>query len=646
MKKIFLLFASALLSLGAMANVAFTFTRGANNAATVAVTPAGTATMASNVNWNTGGAMASRTDVLCPNRNTNQASGDNFITYTLTVSGLTSGQSFTAAKFTHIAVNSDGNLQPSNNEDVRHCNFALTANGAEVASLTDQNIWIPSGSTDKVITLAGTSFAADTEGNLVLVLKISKGTSNSGCFYGLTKVELVGESTEPEPGPAPTVVHTFSADKVYYITWKNTGANYITENRDKSLVVADKKNSKYQFWRLIPVEGKSHTYYIKNEVTGNYIGSCNKAPASSSRVSTSADAQEYYIGATAGGGNIAACHYFSSTDCANYSNESAGPRALNKDGASSYIITWTAGLQDGSTTNYKEGSYWKIVETTEEWQAPEPPAHTTQTKNLVVYFRPCGMVGNTYLTAATIDGVDPVSYAATAKPSNFHVPYSKDHGAVMPSSTFNVSITLNSNTDADLKANAYFDWNADGEFETAVPITLDGTTGTASVTVPDDAVSGDTRMRIRINSNGLDRADDDVEGFVYDIPFAVVNGERKVLVEVNGTNRGTATLSANAESYAVGTQLTATATPKGNATFESWREGGVVVSRDAVYAFTVENRNMTLKAYFTPNTDLSGIKDSELKTQDSELIYDLQGRRVVNPTEGIYVVGSRKVLVK
>ena len=646
MKKIFLLFASALLSLGAMANVAFTFTRGANNAASVVVTPAGTATMASNVNWNTGGAMANRTDVLCPNRNTSQASGDNFITYTLTVSGLTSGQSFTAAKFTHIAVNSGGNLHPSNNEDVRHCNFALTANGAEVASLTDQNIWIPSGSTDKVITLEGTSFAADTEGNLVLVLKISKGTSNSGCFYGLTKVELVGESTEPEPGPAPTVVHTFSADKVYYITWKNTGANYITENRDKSLVVADKKNSKYQFWRLIPVEGKSHTYYIKNEVTGNYIGSCNKAPDSSSRVSTSADAQEYYIGATAGGGNIAGCHYFSSTDCANYSNESAGPRALNKDGASSYIITWTAGLQDGSTTNYKEGSYWKIVETTEEWQAPEPPAHTTQTKNLVVYFRPCGMVSNTYLTAATIDGVDPVSYAATAKPSSFHVPYSKDHGAVMPSSTFNVSITLNSNTDADLKANAYFDCNADGEFETAVPITLDGTTGTASVTVPDDAVSGDTRMRIRINSNGLDRADDDVEGFVYDIPFAVVNGERKVLVEVNGTNRGTATLSANAESYAVGTQLTATATPKGNATFESWREGGVVVSRDAVYAFTVENRNMTLKAYFTPNTDLSGIKDSELKTQDSELIYDLQGRRVVNPTEGIYVVGSRKVLVK
>ena len=411
-----------------------------------------------------------------------------------------------------------------------------------------------------------------------------------------------GREGEPDPEPTPDpeeVVHTFSADKVYYITWKNTGANYITENRDKSLMVADKKNSKYQFWRLIPVADKSHCYKVQNVVTGNYLGSCNKTPSSSSRVSTSATAVEYYIGATAAtSGEIEGCHYFSSTDCENYSNEAAGPRALNKDGASSYVITWQAGTS-------RTGSYWKIVETTEEYQIPEPPAHTEQTKDLVVYFRPCGMVGNTYLTAATIDGVDPVSYTATAAPSSFYVPYSKDHGAVMPGSTFNVNITLNNSTDADLKANAYFDWNADGEFESTQAITLNGTTGTAEVTVPEGAVSGDTRMRIRLNSNGLNRADDDVEGFVYDIPFAVVGAERKVLVAVNGADRGTATLSATAETYAVGTKLTATATPMGNAEFDSWREGGVVVSREAEYTFAVENRNMTLKAYFTPNTEIT-----------------------------------------
>ena len=452
-----------------------------------------------------------------------------------------------------------------------------------------------------------------------------------------------GREPEPEPTPDPEeVVHTFSADKVYYIQWKTTGANYITENRDKSLTVADKKNSKYQFWRLIPVEGKSHCYTIQNVVTENYMGTCNMTPSSSSRVSTSATAVEYYIGATAAtSGEIVGCHYFSSTDCANYADEAAGPRALNKDGASSYVITWQAGTS-------RTGSYWKIVETTEEYQIPEPPAHTAQAKNLTVYFRPCGVVGNTYLTAAAIDGVDPVAYAATVKPGSFHVPYSKDHGAVVRGSTFNVSITLNSNTDADLKANAYFDWNADGEFEAAEAIALDGTAGVATVDVPENAVSGDTRMRIRLNSNGLDRADDDVEGFVYDIPFAVVDAttQRKVFVEVNGSNRGTATLSASAATYAVGTQLTAVATPKGNATFDSWREGGVVVSREAEYTFVVANRNMTLKAYFTPNTEVTDIENSTLNSQLSTEVYDLMGRRVAAPTKGIYIVNGMKAILK
>ncbi len=645
MKKIFLLFALALLGLSVMAQtMEFTFTRGEGMTATVQAPDGVKATMAANVAWNTGGEMASRTEVLCPNRNTKDASGNNFITYTLTLSGLAQGKTFSAVNFTHIAVNSGGNLQPSNNTDVRHCNFTLSANGAEVASLTDQNIWIADGQTDREVALAGTSsFTADAEGNLVLMLKLTKGTTNAGCFYGLTKIELVEASAEPEPDPTPE--HEFSADKVYYIQWKNTGANYITENRDKSLVVADKKNTTKQFWRLIPVDGKSHCYHIQNVVTGNYIGSCNMTPSSSSRVSTSATAVEYYVGATAGSGDIAGCHYFSSTDCADYSNESAGPRALNKDGASSYIITWQAGTS-------RPGSYWKIVETTDEYQIPEPPVHGAPSKALAIYFRPCGMVGNTYLTAANINGADPIAYTATAKPGSFYVPFSKDHGAVVKGSEFALSITLNSADDADLKANAYFDWNADGAFETAVPITLDGTAGTATVTVPEDAVSGDTRMRIRLNSNGLDQADDDVEGFAYDFLLAAVDAatQREVTVAANGDDCGTVALSSPAGSYAIGTQFTATATPKGNAEFHSWREGGVVVSRDAQYTFAVENRNMNLKAYFTPNTEAGnddvGIDKSESKVQNSGIIYDLMGRRVKKPTKGMYIVGERKVVIK
>ena len=42
----------------------------------------------------------------------------------------------------------------------------------------------------------------------------------------------------------------------------------------------------------------------------------------------------------------------------------------------------------------------------------------------------------------------------------------------------------------------------------------------------------------------------------------------------------------------------------------------------------------------------TGIEHSEFTIQNSEFIYDLQGRRVANPTKGIYIVNGNKVIVK
>ena len=44
--------------------------------------------------------------------------------------------------------------------------------------------------------------------------------------------------------------------------------------------------------------------------------------------------------------------------------------------------------------------------------------------------------------------------------------------------------------------------------------------------------------------------------------------------------------------------------------------------------------------------DTTGIENSELNPQGSALIYDLLGRRVKNPTKGIYIVNGKKVIVK
>ena len=42
----------------------------------------------------------------------------------------------------------------------------------------------------------------------------------------------------------------------------------------------------------------------------------------------------------------------------------------------------------------------------------------------------------------------------------------------------------------------------------------------------------------------------------------------------------------------------------------------------------------------------TGIENSEFNIQNSELIYDLQGRRVANPTKGVYIKNSKKVVIK
>lgn len=42
----------------------------------------------------------------------------------------------------------------------------------------------------------------------------------------------------------------------------------------------------------------------------------------------------------------------------------------------------------------------------------------------------------------------------------------------------------------------------------------------------------------------------------------------------------------------------------------------------------------------------AGVEKSEIRNQKSGIIYDLQGRRVENPTKGIYIVGGKKVVIK
>jgi hypothetical protein len=256
------------------------------------------------------------------------------------------------------------------------------------------------------------------------------------------------------------------------------------------------------------------------------------------------------------------------------------------------------------------------------------------TRKLQIYNNPCGSVGNNHITSLVMGGEAAYSniiYEAQTKPGTWHVVYAKDKGEVAKNGTFDIDIVLAGNAATDLVVNAYFDWNSDGIFETTAPIEMNGKEGNVEVTVPEWATMEQTRMRVRVNNNGLDLAEDEVNGFIYDFHIKVVEPQenRTATVAANSWERGEVTLSEVADSYSYGTQLTAKATAFGTAKFVCWREEGVVVSTDAEYTFTVDH-NVKLVAYFSPNTDESTYPTGIASTiENSDVTVAQQGNDIV-----------------
>ncbi|MBR3612046.1 MAG: T9SS type A sorting domain-containing protein [Bacteroidaceae bacterium] len=676
----------------------------------------------------TGGAVTQ--SIICPDVNGNTSPT---IKLTFTVTGVP-----TAFKFdnidTHIhALNGSSNYQETGDGVVRQWNVVAkqgssSSNLATFGSLS--NIDIAAGITgaNKVWTIEGSEVAATN--TLVVELTITAGNTNKGCFFGLSELSLINtneeEGGEGEEG-GETDTPEDDGSKIYTISWKTTGSNYITEGTDQSMYVASYSITERQFWKFIPT-GNENCYYIQNTATGNYITSCNKTPSSASRITTGTERVEYYVAPTAAtSGEIAGCHYFSSTDCESYSDEAAGPRALNKDGASNYVITWQAGTG-------RVGSYWKLTETEDLYEVRnfEPTdaignidiiysigtsqnnvsiydnnislqtkdvadtyqgwyfvgsnnqegyliasakfvsttigidengaitattandtrwqvfaegdgftfrskeggitleidgesifyvnrQRTTYALDSKIYYNPCGTLGSTYITSLKLAGegtINALNYESTSKPSTWHKIYSHDKATVALGGESTLNITLSQAAGTNLKAFSYFDWNADGAFDTTEELTVNGTSASGTITVPDWAEQTDVRMRVRINSNGLNLADDDVEGFLYDFIVNVTPAKegRNVTVAVNDKARGSVLLSPASESYAKGTALTATATPYKGYTFICWKESNNIVSTDATYSFTVEH-DMDLVAFFSPYVEETPITGTFVRLQ-------------------------------
>lgn len=366
MKKIYttivMLFLFATISTFAAESIKLNFTRTGTDASsvTIGITDGNgaaidgiTASMTSSHSFK-GTANAITESIICPNVNGNTSPT---IKLTFTIAGIPQGFKFNNIS-THIhALNGSSNYQETGDGVSRQWNVVAkqgtsSSDLATFGSLNNIDIAAGISGANQAWSIEGSE--VNSEGNLIIELTITAGNTNSGCFFGLSELALINteDSGSGEEGEIPDD----SDAKIYNISWKNTGGNYITEGSDNSMYVTSYSVTERQFWKLIPT-GNTNCYYIQNTATGRYIGSCNNTPSSASRITTTKTPVEYYIAPTSTtSGEIAGCHYFSSTDCSNYSNETAGPRALNKDGASNYVITWQAGTS-------RVGSYWKLIET-------------------------------------------------------------------------------------------------------------------------------------------------------------------------------------------------------------------------------------------------------------------------------------------
>lgn len=390
--------------------VALTFTRSGSEAGsvTVSVTDAATGaaiegvsarlTSTSHSFKGTGSSVTSA--ILCPDVNGNTSPS---IELKFSVSGLPSTFSVSAVGLDIHALNGSGAYQSNSDGKKRQWNVVTTVAGREFGSLDNIEIAAgigQAGAVHKTWTVSpGTAVAATSP--MEVTLSITKGTDNEGCFFGLGSITLSSDSEVPDQPVTPPDEPTDGLEAgIYHIIWKANTSDYMTERSGGSMGIAPFSVTSACFWEITPVAGKENVYTVKNVATGNYIGSCNLEPSSASKISTTSTPVEYYIGkTTATAGEIAGCYWLSSTDCEGHSDETAGPRALNKDGASSDIITWQAGTQ-------RIGSYWTITAATASYE-PRPFTPSTAIGSPQAVYSIVNREGNVAKADLTWGSLDP-----------------------------------------------------------------------------------------------------------------------------------------------------------------------------------------------------------------------------------------------
>lgn len=473
-----------------------------------------------------------------------------------------------------------------------------TTNGYYYMSSTDNSTYAsPSSSTWALNKDGGSSN--------IIVWSAASGSSNS--FWSLNATDNLYE-IKPF-GSSDTL-----GQVKYLYAISNTSGKNLTIGSNKELSWTDKTNAKNQQWYFVGTSNRTEGYLIASVLYPDYTLNIGTAGVT---LSQSTMPQRWF--AISSGNQAQAEFYFRP-----FATRDQAGTALTIDKDS--IFTFKAVASDFSRS---EG----------------------------IYQMPCGNYVAPYVNSLTLTGegaVKPLTYpisklsgttiaAASAVPSSYYTMFTADKATVAQGKSIEVNLKLSATPSSALSAYIYFDWNGDGVFETVLTPTASQTM-TETTTVPADAAIGKTRMRVRLTTNGLSDAEDEVVGQIIDaiVNVAAATDGYTVNVLSNDTTRGTVQLNNAQETYTSGTQLSATTATKGSATFICWREGNNVLSVSPQYDFTVDH-NTTLTAYFSPAADTiisTGISEKQL-VESNSLINITAGQRLINIQSAQPVVDVR-----
>lgn len=303
--------------------------------------------------------------------------------------------------------------------------------------------------------------------------------------------------------------HPFPEEgKIYVLHRFNNENSYVYENGNK-LFASPRTNTQKQYWKFIPTD-KANCYYIQNVTSKRYVQSTKIAE--STQVSIGNTPVEFEIKKnTTSGAAPNGYYYICSTD-QTIDTSKDGTLGLNYQQATGKVVAYHIRYDRGN-------SYWDILESNYDYEAPAPIEHSDYCKKLGVYVLPCGEKGKAWLTALNVkdqtnESAHEMNYTASSQPSAYYYMVRSDSAFATKGGTLKLSYETKGMT-TNYTVTAYFDWDRDGIFESKHEF-MNNAFGTTEISVPKDAVTGRSRMRIRITENGMDGAEEDVMGMVYD----------------------------------------------------------------------------------------------------------------------------------